>query len=151
MICSCTAFVVLSTGVWTLPDAGEIAGGLTTAAFGAAFGNTGSILVSVSLMMFVFSTLVTLIYYGEKQTEYLWGMKASLVVRWIYVLFLPVGAVGAASFLWQFLDLSLAMILIPNVIALLLMSKEIVEITNDFFTSDKFYLKDIKEKKSISA
>lgn len=150
LICSCTAFVVLSTGVWTLPNAGEIAGGLTTTAFNTAFGNTGGLLVTVCLMMFVFSTLVTLIYYGEKQVEYLWGMKASLLARWTYVLFLPVGAIGGASFLWQFLDLALALILIPNVIALILMNKEIVKITDDFFTSDKFYLKDIEEKKSIS-
>ena len=147
-ICSCTAFVILATGVWKLPDAAQIGGGLTTTAFNTAFGNIGGIMISAALMMFVFSTLVTLIYYGEKQAEYLWGMKASIVTRWIYVIVIPVGAVGGASFLWQFLDLALAIILIPNMIALILMNKEVVEITNDFFTSDKYYLKDIKEAKN---
>lgn len=146
VICSCTAFVILSTNVWMLPNAPEIAGGLTTEAFNAAFGSIGGIFITISLIMFVFSTLVTLIYYGEKQIEYLFGIKASICIRWVYVLFLPVGAIGGAAFLWQFLDLALAIILIPNVIALMLLHKEIAELTHEFFTSPKYYLKDISGK-----
>lgn len=146
IICSCTAFVVLCTNVWTLPNAVKIAGGLATEAFNTTFGSMGGIFVTISLIMFVFSTLVTLIYYGEKQVEYLFGIRASICARWIYVLFLPVGAIGGAAFLWQFLDLALAIILIPNVITLIFMHKEIAELTREFFTSPKYYLKDISGK-----
>jgi AGCS family alanine or glycine:cation symporter len=144
LICTCTALAVLTTGVWTLPDASTIAGGLTTTAFIQSFGGIGGIFLTISLMMFVYSTLITLIYYGEAQAGFLWGYKASIVTRWIYVIVLPLGAVGGAQFLWQFLDLALAAILIPNVIALVLLNKEIVALTEDFFSSDKFLLKDAK-------
>ena len=152
LICTCTAFVVLSTGVWQRPDAGDVGGGLTTLAFTQVFGQFGGILVTISLMLFVFSTLIVLIWYGEKQAEFLMGKKAAIAYRWICVLLIPLGAIGTATFLWQFLDLTLALILFPNMVAILLLNKQIREATVEFFnTPGKFFLKDKEDAKAEKA
>jgi AGCS family alanine or glycine:cation symporter len=143
VICTCTAFVVLVTSVWQHPDVQSTAGGIITVAFIQSFGNTGGFFITVSLFMFVFSTIIVLIWYGEKQAEYLFGLGASKVYRIVCVILVPLGAVGTAQFLWQFLDLGLALVLIPNVIAILLLNKEVVNLTKEFLTTPgKYYLKD---------
>ena len=143
VICTCTAFVILSTGVWRSAGATSVGGGLTTLAFTEMFGAAGGILVTICLILFVFSTLIVLIWYGEKQAEFLFGEKTALIYRWICILLIPVGAMGAATFLWQFLDLTLALILFPNMLAILLLHKEIVAATREFFhTPGMYYLKD---------
>ena len=69
----------------------------------------------------------------------------------VYILAVVLGAVGAAEVIWGFLDIMLAAILIPNVIAILLLSKKVKALTTEFFTSDKYYIKDQKEKKQNKA
>ncbi|MBD8013391.1 sodium:alanine symporter family protein [Planococcus sp. Sa1BUA13] len=69
----------------------------------------------------------------------------------VYILAVVLGAVGAAEVIWGFLDIMLAAILIPNVIAILLLSKKVKALTIEFFTSDQYYLKDQKEKKRKKA
>jgi len=148
LICSCTAFVVLSTGVWMAEGASDVGGGLTTLAFTEMFGSFGGIFVTICLILFVLSTLIVLIWYGEKQAEFMFGYKASTVYRFVCVLLIPVGAVGVATYLWQFLDFSLALILFPNIFAVLYLSKDIVNCTKEFFgTPGKYYLKDIEDSK----
>lgn len=145
LICTCTAFVVLSSGVWERSDLAMAGNTMATLAFMDVFGSWGGILVTICLMLFVFSTLIVLIWYGEKQAEYLFGKTAAIVYRWVCVLLIPLGAVGTATFLWQFLDLALALILFPNLIAILLLNREVVEIHRDFFESPgQYYLKETR-------
>jgi AGCS family alanine or glycine:cation symporter len=83
------------------------------------------------------------VYYAEKQVEFLFGLKAAKLSRYVYIAAIYIGAVGGAKVLWHFLDISLAMIVIPNVLVLLLLSKEVVELKNEFFYTDgRYYLKD---------
>jgi len=147
IICSATAFVVLSSGVWTEEGAASNPSGLTAVAFTEYFGKTGSFIVTFALIFFVLSTMVVLIYYGAKQAEFLFGLRAARVMEVVYVGAIILGAVGAAEILWSFLDITLAAILIPNVIAVLLLSKEVKQLKEEFFTSEKYYLKDINEDK----
>lgn len=152
VICTCTAFVILSTGVWQKVDATSIGGNLTTLAFTEMFGSFGGILVTLCLILFVFSTLIVLIWYGEKQAEYLFGERAAIVYRWICIFLIPVGATGTATFLWQFLDLTLALILFPNMVAILLLNKEIAAATKEFFnTPGMYYLKDTEDARTQKA
>lgn len=148
VICTCTAFVVLSTGVWKTDGAIDLGGGLATLAFQNSFGPVGGILLTICLILFVFSTLIVLIWYGEKQAEFLFGRKIAVAYRVLCVLLIPFGAMGGAKYLWQFLDFSLAMILIPNVIAIVYLNKDIVACTKEFFnTPGKYYLKDTGDNK----
>ncbi|MGM0840443.1 MAG: alanine/glycine:cation symporter family protein [Bacillota bacterium] len=150
IVCTATAFVVLSSGVWTAENALDDPSALTTEAFSSYFGEFGGILVTISLIFFVLSTIIVIVFYGAKQAEFLFGYKAAQGIKIVYTVAIVLGSVGAAKVIWQFLDLALAAILIPNIIAVLLLSKEVKRLTNEFFTSDEYYLKDtgkVKEKK----
>lgn len=147
IICTATAFVVLSSGVWTGENAMDNSSALTTIAFTSYFGEFGSILVTVSLIFFVLSTILVVIFYGAKQAEFLFGLKASYIIQFVYLIAIVLGAVGAAEVIWGFLDIMLAAILIPNLIAILLLSNKVKELKTEFFTSEDYYLKDIKKKK----
>ncbi|TDL30681.1 sodium:alanine symporter family protein [Jeotgalibacillus sp. S-D1] len=147
VICTATAFVVLSSGVWTGENAMDNSSALTTIAFSSYFGEFGSILVTVSLIFFVLSTILVVIFYGAKQAEFLFGLKASYIIQFVYLIAIVLGAVGAAEVIWGFLDIMLAAILIPNLIAILLLSNKVKELKTEFFTSEDYYLKDIRKKK----
>lgn len=151
IVCTATAFVVLSSGVWMEEGAMENSSALTTLAFESYFGTFGGILVTIALIFFVFSTILVVIFYGAKQAEFLFGLKASYGIQVVYILAVILGAVGAAEVIWGFLDIMLAAILIPNIIAILLLSKKVKQLKTEFFTSDKYYKKDMKEKKAAKA
>lgn len=142
VICTATAFVVLITGVWQAEGITD-PGALTTMAFSQSLGSFGGVLVSLALIMFVLSTIPVLCYYGEKQAEFLGGLNFAKVVKYIYVLSIPIGAVGGAQVLWNFLDITLAIAVIPNMIGVILLNKDVVQLTQEFFSSEKYYLKDI--------
>ncbi|WP_214741546.1 MULTISPECIES: sodium:alanine symporter family protein [unclassified Exiguobacterium] len=148
IICSTTAFVVLSSGVWTADGAMEDPAALTTIAFNEYFGYTGSLLVTVSLIFFVLSTIIVIIFYGSRQAEYLFGLTAGKIMKAVYIGSIVIGSIGGAQMIWNFLDLMLAMILIPNMIAVLLLSGEVKRLTTEFFTSEKYYKKDIAEEEA---
>lgn len=148
IICSTTAFVVLSSGVWTQDGAREDPAALTAIAFSQYFGYTGSLLVTISIIFFVLSTIVVIIFYGSRQAEYLFGLRAGTVIKVVYIASIVVGSIGGAQMIWNLLDFMLAMILIPNMIAVLLLSGEVRRLTKEFFTSDKYYKKDKREEKA---
>ncbi len=150
VICSVTAFVILSSGLWSAEGALDNPSGIPAAAFNHYFGATGGYLVTFSLLFFVLSTVIVIIFYGEKQAEFLFGLKFSRVMRYVYLISIFIGAVGGARLLWQFLDLLLAMIIIPNMFAIIALSKEVVVLTKEFFTSEDYYLKDIKKDRQPS-
>jgi AGCS family alanine or glycine:cation symporter len=147
IICSTTAFVVLSSGVWNAPGAMDNPSGLPAAAFTEFYGPIGGTVVTLSLLLFVVSTLIVIIFYGEKQAEFLFGLKFSRVMRYVYLASIFVGAIGGAKTLWIFLDIMLAMIIFPNMLALFLLHGEVRELTQEYFSSEKYYLKDIGKAK----
>ncbi|MED0588781.1 sodium:alanine symporter family protein [Bacillus subtilis] len=147
IICTTTAFVVLASGVWTGKNASIDPAALTTAAFQHYFGSGGGYFVSVSLVFFVVSTIMVVIFYGVKQAEFLFGRLAGHVIKFVYLAAIIIGAAGGAKAIWGFLDLALAFILVPNVIALLLLSRKVKALYTEFFTSEQYYLKDIRKTK----
>ncbi|MEQ7790275.1 alanine/glycine:cation symporter family protein [Staphylococcus nepalensis] len=137
LICSTTAFVVLVSGVWKANDAKAQSAALTARAFENSFGEFGSMMVSISMMFFVFSTVIVVIFYGSRMAEFLFGLTAGWIMKGIYVLSMIVGALSAAQQLWDLLDLALAVVLIPNVIAVLMLSPKVKSLTTDFFKNYK--------------
>lgn len=137
VVCSTTAFVVLVSGVWTAEDAKSQSAALTARAFEDAFGQFGSMIVSISMVFFVFSTVIVVIFYGSRMAEFLFGLTGGWIMKVVYVLSLIVGALGAATQLWNLLDLALAIVLIPNVIAVLILSPKVKSLTIDFFKNYK--------------
>lgn len=140
-ICTTTALVVLCTGLWQTVPSSEAAS-IPALAFQSVFGKSlGGGFVTFCLMMFVLSTVIVLVFYGEKQAEFLFGTKFGKVMKFINVAAIILGAIGGIEFLYQFLDLLLAMVIIPNMIGLVCLRKEVKESLNDFFSNPKYYPK----------
>lgn len=147
VVCTMTALVCITSGAWKQIGPDDAAN-MVTAAFTPVFGDSvsGSI-VSLTLFLFVITTVVVIIFYGEKQAEFLYGLKFAKVMRFVYIVAILIGAIGGLKFIWQFLDLLLAMVVVPNVIAVLFLSKKVRSITDDYF---KNYVKqDKKDERSI--
>ncbi|SNS57998.1 alanine or glycine:cation symporter, AGCS family [Anaerovirgula multivorans] len=144
LICSMTAFVILSTGIWQ--EAGLEASAMTAVAFSNFYGSIGGVIVSFSILLFVVSTIFVILFYGEKLAEYLFGYRFSILMRWVYLAACFIGAVGGLQFVWMFLDFLFGLAVIPNMIGVLGLSGVVAAKTKEYFTSKDYYLKDIKMK-----
>lgn len=134
IICTITAIVILSTGAWQKVDADQ-ASTMVTEAWADVFGTQlAGTFISIALFFFVLSTIVIIIYYGEKQAEYLFGTGFSKVMRFVYIVAIFIGAVGGLQLVWQFLDLLLALVILPNIIALIFLNNDVRRVTKDYFT-----------------
>jgi alanine or glycine:cation symporter, AGCS family len=102
---------------------------VTSNAFGAAFPtlvfgsvSIGQLVASIALILFVFTTLITWSYYGERATTYLFGQRFAAPYRVFWVLMIVVGSVQQIEFVWRFGDIANALMAFPNLIALALLS-----------------------------
>ncbi|KOS60569.1 sodium:alanine symporter family protein [Lysinibacillus agricola] len=133
IVSTMTALAVLVSGAWKEISA-ENAALMVTKAFTPVFGKEfAGIFVSITLFVLVITTVLVIAFYGEKQAEFLFGSKFSLFMRFVYLGAIIVGSIGGLQFIWKFLDLLLALVVIPNMIAILCLSKEVKMITNDYF------------------
>lgn len=133
IVCSMTGLAIVASGVWT---GGESGAALTGAAFAGAMPEYGRAIVAVALAVFAFTTILGWAYYGEKCWEYLVGEAAELPFRILWVLAIPLGAVAQLDFIWLLADTLNALMAIPNLIALLLLSGLVVKLTRDHFNKD---------------
>ena len=146
VVCTLTALALLTvsvkTGVYDFTDiAGNLSNGLSGStiapfAFTETFGTFGRIVFSIILPLFAFTTILAWAYYGEKAVQYLFGKKgdvAALVFKILYVGLLFVGALVKSDFVWALDDTFNAMMALPNLVALIFLSKQIVEITKNYF------------------
>lgn len=139
IVCSMTAFIILSTGVYKIVPAKDAAS-MPARAFQTLLGDQlGGIVVAGSILLFVISTIIVIAFYGEKQAEYLFGTAAGKGIKVVYLAAIILGAFADIGFLYAFLDVLLAAIIVPNIIGLFLMSDVIKEAKDDFFSNPKFY------------
>lgn len=140
VVCSMTALVILVSGLVQLdPISGAmtIKGGLsgatlTTTAFNQAFPVIGGAIVAFGLVFFAFSTILGWYYYGCKCLEYIIGVGAEKIYKWIWIVFVFVGAVYKSNFVWKLSDTFNGLMAIPNLIALLALSPIIFSITKKY-------------------
>ena len=122
VICALTGLVLVSSGHW---QEGLSKAALTKAAF-ADLHEVGPIVLFFGLLTFVFSTILGWSYYGEKAVEYLFGSGAIRSYRWLWVAAVLVGSVVPLQLVWDFADVANALMAIPNLISLLLLSPILV-------------------------
>ena len=133
IICTITGLVIVISGAWTEGISGAA---LTSSAFDMALPGMGGYLVAISLAVFAFTTIVGWSVYGERCAQYLLGDKAVLPFRIIFILALPVGAVMDLNFVWLLGDTLNAMMAIPNLIALAVLSPVVFALTKNYFSED---------------
>jgi len=130
VVCSLTALALASSGVWV---SGETGVALTMQAFsGSLSGNWGNLLVSISAMTFAFSSILAWEYYGEKCFEYLFGATWVHFYRYLWVIFVFVGSMVKLEIIWNFSDAMNAMMVVPNLIGLILLSGKLSKDTQAF-------------------
>ncbi len=133
VVCTMTGLVLILTGLWS---DGRTGAELTTVAFSAGM-PLGSHVVTIGIILFAYSTILGWCYYGEKSIEYLFGIKAVMPYRIVYIFFVGVGSVAKLSLVWNISDALNGLMAIPNLIALLLLTPVIVAETKKYFGSDE--------------
>ncbi|MFP5520353.1 MAG: alanine/glycine:cation symporter family protein [Bdellovibrionia bacterium] len=115
IVCTITALALLLTGAWTQ---GGIAGAeMTAVAFETALGPVGRWIVTMTVVLFAFSTMISWSYYGEQGVAFIFGDKAIPVYRYVFILFIFVGAITQMSIVLNLSDAMYGMLAIPNLIA----------------------------------
>ncbi len=119
VVCSMTGFAILVTGQWT---SGETGAAMTSAAFESALPGFGALAVTVCLCLFAFTTALGWCVYGERCAIYFFGDKAQIPFRIVYTIAIPLGALVHLDLVWLLADTCNALMAIPNLIAILLLS-----------------------------
>ena len=136
IVCSMTGLVLVLTGVWSGENSGAA---MTSAAFVQGFGNFGSILLTLSLVLFAFTTILGWNYYGERACVYLFGVKGITPYRVIFIAMIALGVFLKLDIIWILADIVNGLMAVPNLIALVALSGVVVEET-------KLYLNMLKTK-----
>lgn len=135
VVCTFTGVAIISTGAWM---SGENGAPLTQLAFRTGLpGNYGGWIVTISLALFSFSTILGWSYYGEKCCEYLLGVRSIVPYRVLFVIATFVGSTVTLGFVWGISDVMNGLMAIPNLIGLLLLSGVIVKETQSYLARKK--------------
>ncbi|KRT54801.1 amino acid carrier protein [endosymbiont of Ridgeia piscesae] len=130
VLCTITALVIVMTGEWS---SGAQGAALSSAAFAAGLPGVGEWVVTFGLMIFAFTTIIGWSVYGERCVEYLFGVKAILPFRILWVVAIPLGATVKLAFVWLLADTLNALMAIPNLIALVLLGPVVFRLTLNYF------------------
>ena len=147
VVCTLTAFAVLSSGFFDLNTGALVSETVTNSAgtalavtkanlvslvFDRQFGGIGSAFIAVSIMLFAFSTVLGWSHYGTKACEYLLGEKRTIPYRVIFVLLVFGGAVMGENLAWELADTFNGLMMIPNLIGVIALSGEVAKITKNY-------------------
>lgn len=130
LVCTMTALIILIAPFW---QEGVSAGELTLKSFEYFLGPIGAYVVVLATVLFGYSTILGWSYYGERAFEYIFGDDKIKIYRVVFVSFVLIGAMLELKFVWNFSDLANGLMAIPNLIALLLLSKVVTSETDKYF------------------
>lgn len=139
IICTMTALVIIVTGAWQSDIQGV---GMTIEGMKLGMGKLGmqswaEHIVTIGLVLFAFSTVISWSYYGTRAANYLLGEKYIKPYRYLYATFVFLGCIFGIDLVWHFVDMVITFMTIPNLIALLLLSGVIVKETKYYFDEMK--------------
>jgi AGCS family alanine or glycine:cation symporter len=145
IICTMSAVVILTSDIYSLAfNAGTtpaVSGAaLSSAAFNETLPYVGGIGVAISTVFFALSTILGWAYYGEVSVGYLFKNHSKLAIniyRIVYVAFVFIGAIAEINTVWLIADCFNALMALPNLIALILLSGVVVKALNDHFKESK--------------
>ncbi|OWZ85060.1 sodium:alanine symporter family protein [Natranaerobius trueperi] len=124
-----TALTILVTGAL---ETGENAAALTATAFDKGLPGPGGYFITISIMVFAYTTMVTWSFYGEKSWEYIFGSKVRIPYRVVFVGLIILGAVGALEAVWDFADTMNGLMAAPNLVALIALTSVLVQEKNKY-------------------
>jgi AGCS family alanine or glycine:cation symporter len=130
LICTMTGLVLIITGEWS----GELSGAaMTTAAFAGGLSFVGQFIVTIGLIFFAFTTILGWSYYGERCTEYLFGVKGIKFFKAFYISMIGLGVFLKLEAIWVLADIVNGLMAVPNLIGLVGLSNVVVYETKSYF------------------
>ncbi|MBY5024749.1 sodium:alanine symporter family protein [Streptococcus suis] len=135
IICTLTGLTILVTGQWSVE--GLAGAPLTQAAFSTVFGQPGVLALTISLVLFAYTTILGWSYYGERCIEFLFGTKSILPYRLAFIAMVALGGFLKLDLIWTIADIVNGLMALPNLIALLALSPVIIKETRQYFAKKK--------------
>ena len=136
IVCTMTGFAILVTGQWT---SGLTGAAMTSAAFETSLPGIGGIAVTICLTFFAFTTALGWCVYGERCAIYFFGDKAQIPFRIVYCIAIPVGVLTQLDVVWLLADTCNALMAIPNLIAILLLSPVLFKLVKEDESKDSIF------------
>ncbi|MFQ5469931.1 MAG: alanine/glycine:cation symporter family protein [Gammaproteobacteria bacterium] len=133
IVCTMTALVIIISGAWM---DGSTGASLSALAFETGIPNIGGHIVTFSLVIFAFTTILGWSYYGERCAEYLFGVRSILYYRLLWLIALPIGAMGKLAVIWLLADVLNGLMALPNLIALVILSPVVFRLTKLYFNNE---------------
>ena len=132
LVCSMTAFIILSSGLWTDPSYQQASGDLTAAALSTSI-PFASLMVAVCSFLFGFSTLIGWCYYGEKCFEFLFGSDKVVFYRVLFTALVMVGSVISVPLVLAIGSTLNAFMAFPNLVGLIFLLGTVKKLTQEYF------------------
>ena len=130
IVCTMTALVIILTGAWS---SGETGASLSMLAFSTGLPGFGGSIVTFGLAVFAFTTVLGWSYYGERCAEFLFGIRVILPYRLLWLVAIVIGALGKLEIIWLLADVLNGLMAIPNLIALVMLSPVVFQMTRAHF------------------
>jgi AGCS family alanine or glycine:cation symporter len=135
LVCSVTGLALIVTGVWNSGANGAV---LSSEAFQQGLpGEWGGMIVTISVVLFGFSTVIGWSYYGETAIVYLAGTQAAIPYRITWLLFIYLGATGSLQLIWSVADTLNGLMAIPNLIGVLFSIPLLLRLQKEFFETKR--------------
>ena len=108
---------------------------LTAEAFSQSLGGFGRFIVVLTVILFALSTAISWSYYGDRCSQYLFGSKGVFAYKMVFLAFVFLGAILPLQTVWDFGDVALGMMTIPNLIAVVFLSGQVRRMQNEYFSN----------------
>ena len=139
IVCTLTALTILSSGLMNLEtglltETGEAVGSsaLMSEAFRMTFGSVGAAFIAIAILLFAYSTVLGWSHYGTTACRYLFGEKAVVPYRVVFVIIVLAGSVMEAQLAWDISDTFNGLMMIPNLIGVLVLSPQVMKCTSNY-------------------
>lgn len=142
LVCSCTAFVILISGLYEVPELNGIA--LTQNALQSEIGNWGPTFIAVAIFLFAFSSIIGNYYYGEANIRFMTSSRAVLMLYRLLSggVLIMFGALASLEVVWNLGDLFMALLTACNLIAIVCLGKYAFRLLDDYREQKRRGIKD---------
>ena len=132
LVCSCTAFVILISGLYDVPELSGIA--ITQAALNSEIGSFGTVFIAIAILLFAFSSIIGNYYYGEANIRFMTSNPTVLTVFRIFSggVLVMFGALSSLELVWSLGDLCMALLTMCNLIAIVSLGKYVFRLLEDY-------------------
>jgi AGCS family alanine or glycine:cation symporter len=142
LVCSCTAFIILISGLYNVPELNGIA--LTQSALQSEIGSAGPVFIAIAILLFAFSSIIGNYYYGEANIRFITPNTKVMTVYRIFSAGVMVmfGALASFELVWNIVDIFMAFLTACNLIAIVLLGRYAFRLLDDYLSQKRRGIKE---------